>query len=67
MGGTQGGVSPGADDNVIPGSDDGDRRLGGRRRSWSELMANTGDRRNGPSMSSVAAANCQRAALGAAS
>jgi len=67
MGGAQGRVSPGPDDNVIPGSDDGDRTVGDIRRSWSGLMANTGVRRNGTSMSSVAAANGQRAALGAAS
>jgi hypothetical protein len=57
MGGAQGGVSPGADDNVTPGSDGGGRRLGGRGASGSELMGNTGVRRNGPSMSSVAAVN----------
>ena len=59
MGGAQGGVSPGADDNVIPGSDGAGRRLGGRGGSGSGLMTNTGVRRNDPSMSSVAAANGQ--------
>ena len=59
MGGAQGGVSPGAYDNVIPGSNGAGRRLGGRGGSRSGLMTNTGVRRNDPSMSSVAAANGQ--------
>jgi hypothetical protein len=54
MGGAYGGVSPGADDNDMPGFNGGGNGSRGGGGSGSGLMANAGVRRNGPSMSSAA-------------
>ena len=55
MGDAHGGVSPGADDNAMPDFNSGGNGFGGGGGSGSELMANTGVRLNGPSLSSAAA------------
>jgi hypothetical protein len=55
MGGAHGGVSPGADDNDMPGFNGGSNRSRGGGGSGSGLMANAGVRWNGPSMSLAAA------------
>jgi hypothetical protein len=58
VGGAHSGVSPGADDNVMPGFD-GSGSGFGRGESGNRLMANAGVPRNGPSMSSAAAVDGQ--------
>ena len=59
MGGAYSGVSPSADDNVMPGFDGGGSGFGCGGESRNRLMANAGVRQNGPSMSLAAAVDGQ--------
>jgi hypothetical protein len=58
VGGAHSGVSPGANDNVMPGSDGGGSGFGSGE-SGNRVMANAGVRLNGPSMSPAAAVDGQ--------